>query len=263
MRKLAIIFLSSLLIYAFFRMMTFTTFFIILFSLLCMLLIAKLRATFLERIRYPLIAANLLFAIFGAIYPTLFTRPIPTFILESVSVTSLLFTYAFLNEKKGGFFRECVPFSLVYVASSMNLFFSRSLPLILPLSLSGILYFYIVMKKKQMICLCSLLAGACVFIWLFGFDLFGDLQPIFGISRSILFGASFLLFAMSFFDLVRDRYQNSLVYLTFLGMLTIALDCAISYGLYFRFGFSYKPYLATLLLILLAGIMMKEKKGVS
>ncbi|MCX7856786.1 MAG: hypothetical protein N2513_02205 [Deltaproteobacteria bacterium] len=228
-------------------------------ALLLGILVSKVHAGILEKVRYPVIALNLFVSLLAFGYPSFLKVQIADTVIEFIALSSFLMFLAFSNKKEGSILKECIPLVIVYLSSCVNLFFLGHLPLILPISIAGCLYLYVIMKTKQLICLSIMCVASILYMWVQDFKFF-DLHPILGGRvKFTLIGASFLLFTISFLQFVRDKKQNPLVMLVFVGMLGIVFDVILSIGFSFRFGLFKVPYLASLIVILLSGFMMKKE----
>jgi|GEM_PF-2828870 len=260
MKKVLLTVLSSLLIYGYFNELTFrSSLTILLFSFLCFLF-AKVRLRFVELARYPLIATNLIGSILNLMVPSFAKIKMMDTFFEFVSIFSIILFLAFLHRKERGFLKEVVPLFLVYSSSWVNLFVHGQLTLILPISVAGAAYLYVTMRTRLLLFLLASGLFSFLFLLFRGMRIHYAPSTPLGIQKFVLFGASFLLFFISFLHFVRDRKLNPAYTFVFLGMMVLAFDNILTFGFSFQHGLAHKPYLTSLVVVLLTGMLMKGER---
>lgn len=261
MKKTVILLLSSALIYSYFRKPTLASVLTVLSCVVFSLLLGKIKGKDLEKVKYLLIGGNLILCLSGLIYPPI-TRPfIMNFILQFFSISSLLFYLSFSQRKRAGIMKECLPLLIVYLGSSVNLYLIGQLPLLLPFSLAATFYLYVMVRPEQMVFSSIFTLLLAILTFLTDDKLFSGFSQLEGFHRFLLFASSFLLFAISFFKFLTERGENPNVLFAFLGMLAITLDILFSQGISFKYGLFRQPYIASLVVVLVSGMIIEKKWG--
>lgn len=259
MKKVLLIILSAFLLYGYLGQINLKSLLTILSGSLFTLFVSKLRLKYLYFAKYVVVALSLLMSLVLPFFPNLFEVPIVPHAVATISVCSILLFLGccFMDER--GILKSCLPLIVVYLSSAVNLFSVGKLPLIKPLCLAGIAYFYTLGSTKRLACLILFAVFLGIFLWMGDFNVFGERPSLSQSQKVFLFFASFCLFSLSFFLFVRTKDENPAILLFFFGMLSVVFDVILLTGLGFGCGlFKEKNILATILIISAGPIMKRE-----
>ena len=133
--------------------------------------------------------------------------------------------------------------SLLYGASSLNLFLTGHSELMLPLSISVLLFLFIINRIRIMAFIAAYTAACVVFLSLKGVPLFGSDVPLHDAERYVLLACAFALLLITFVAFLKRT--DLITVLAFFGLLYVSVDLLMSVGFSLRAVLLYQPVLAS------------------
>jgi len=257
-RRIVVLVISSLFFFCLFREMTMMK------TLICCLVMAgayaisRIDPRYLLASKYPLIGLCLALSPVLIIYPAL--RPYPAIagaamLLAFYSIALFLVT---TEEKGRKVYKEITGLSLLYGASSLNLFLTGHPELILPLSISVLLFLFIINRITIMAFIAVYTVMCVTFFSLKGVPLFGNNVLLYDSQRYMLLACAFALLLITFVAFLKRT--DLITVLAFFGLLYVSVDLLMSVGFRLRAILLYQPVLALLIVGPLVGMVMKGGK---
>jgi hypothetical protein len=155
-------------------------------------------------------------------------------------------------------YKEITGLSLLYGASSLNLFLTGHSELILPLSISVLLFLFIINRATHMAFIAAYTIMAGVFLTLKGVPMFGSDVPLNDSERYVLLACAFALLLITFVAFLKRT--DFITVLAFFGLLYVSVDLLMSVGFRLRAVLLYQPVLSLLIVGPLVGMVMKGGK---
>jgi len=162
------------------------------------------------------------------------------------------------EEKGRHIYKEVLGLSLLWAASSLNLFLTGHLEIILPLSVSVIFFLFIVNRLRVIPFIAAYAAAAVVFLVLKGGVVLGPAVSLHDTVRYVLLGSAFSLLLITFISYLKRSDVVSL--LSFFGLIYLSCDLLLSLGFRLKGVVLSQPVLALFIVGPLAGIAMKGGK---
>ncbi len=258
MRKTLVLFFSSLFFYALFGHMTVVRTLMLFGGVASAYAVSRIPSRFIRHAKYPLIGLSLALSPLLFLYPALktnrFLAPMVVF-LTFYSIALFLVT---LEEKERRIYKEVIGLSLLYAASSVNLFLTGRAELICPLSISVLLFLFIVNKSRMMPFIAGYAAVAVAFLCIRGVSVFSGGPSFDGVERYLLLGCSFALLLIAFVTFIK-RPDFAAIF-AFFGLLYVSIDLLMSVGFRVKSILVYQPVMALLVVGPLMGMALKGEK---
>ena len=258
MRRIVVLVISSLFLFCLLPDMTMVK------ALICCLVMAgayaisRIDPRYLLASKYPLTGLCLALSPVLIIYPAL--RPYPAIagaamLLAFYSIALFLVT---TEEKGRKASKEITGLSLLYGASSLNLFLTGHSELMLPLSISVLLFLFIINRVTIMAFIAVYTVMCVTFFSLKGVPLFGNNVLLYDSQRYMLLACAFALLLITFVAFLKRT--DLITVLAFFGLLYVSVDLLMSVGFRLRAILLYQPVLALLIIGPLVGMVMKGGK---
>ena len=258
MRRIVVLVISSLFLFCLLPDMTMVK------ALICCLVMAgayaisRIDPRYLLASKYPLTGLCLALSPVLIIYPAL--RPYPAIagaamLLAFYSIALFLVT---TEEKGRKASKEITGLSLLYGASSLNLFLTGHSELMLPLSISVLLFLFIINRVTIMAFIAVYTVMCVTFFSLKGVPLFGNNVLLYDSQRYMLLACAFALLLITFVAFLKRT--DLITVLAFFGLLYVSVDLLMSVGFRLRAILLYQPVLALLIVGPLVGMVMKGGK---
>jgi hypothetical protein len=258
MRKAGVLVLSCLFLYSLSGQMSMIKVLMLIGGLISACLISRVPSKFVRAAKYPLIGLSL------ALPPALFLYPSFRVYRAVAGLAVFLAFYGLalflvsLEEKGKQVYKEAAGLSLLYAASCINLFFTGHLELITPLSITVLLFLFIINKVRLMPFIAVYTVVAVGFSYFRGIGMFANGVAIDGVERYLLLGCGFALLLLTFVAYLQKPDFSTV--LAFFCLLYVSVDLLMSVGLSFKSGLLYQPSLALFIVGPVIGIMLKGEK---
>ena len=258
MRRIIVLVISSLFFLCLFGDIT------VMKTLMCCLAVAgtyaisRIDPRYLLASRYPLIGLCFALSPVLIIYPALRPRPAiagAAMLLAFYSIALFLVT---TEEKGRKAYKEITGLSLLYGASSLNLFLTGYPELILPLSVSVLLFLFIINRITIMAFIAAYTVMCIIFFSLKGVPLLSKHVLLQDPERYVLLACAFALLLITFVAFLKRT--DLITVLAFFGLLYVSVDLLMSVGFRLRAILLYQPVLALLIVGPLVGMVMKGGK---
>jgi hypothetical protein len=257
-RRIVVLVISSLFLFCLLQDMTMMK------ALICCLVMAgayaisRVDPRYLLASKYPLTGLCLALSPVLIIYPAL--RPYPAIagaamLLAFYSIALFLVT---TEEKGRKAYKEITGLSLLYGASSLNLFLTGHSELVLPLSIAVLLFLFIINRITIMAFIAVYTVMCVTFFSLKGVPLFGNNVLLYDNQRYVLLACAFALLLITFVAFLKRT--DLITVLAFFGLLYVSVDLLMSVGFRLRAILLYQPVLALLIIGPLVGMVMKGGK---
>ena len=258
MRRTVVFVISSLLLFCLFREMTMMNTLIFCLVMACAYAISLIGPRYLLASKYPLIGLCLALSPVLIIYPAL--RPYTAtagaaVLLAFYSIALFLVT---TEEKGRKAYKEITGLSLLYGASSLNLFLTGHSELILPLSISVLLFLFIINRITHMAFIAAYTIICVIFFSLKGAPVNGSDVPLHDAERYVLLACALALLVITFAAFLKRT--DFVTVLAFFGLLYVSVDLLMSVGFRLRAVLLYQPVLSLLIVGPLVGMVMKGGK---
>jgi hypothetical protein len=176
-----------------------------------------------------------------------------------VTFFSLSLYVATIDEKGKGLYKEILALSLLLISTAVNLVMTRSMELFLPLSITILLFLFILNRMKLIPLVGAYVVGMLIFLYIKKVSLFGPGLELSQIERYLVLSTAFLLLLATFIGFVRQ--PNSLWTIAFFGLLCASIDILVSVGFSLKGLLLYQPLAALLILAPLVGITLQGEGG--
>jgi len=159
------------------------------------------------------------------------------------------------EEKAKKPYKQMIALALLFISSSYNLIMTSRPEVILPLTITSILFLFILNRTKSLPVLGAYTLVILVILYARHCTGFGYSLRVSGVERYLLLGAAFLLLFISFVGFVKDSGPTRVV--AFFGSLYLSIDLLMSVGFSFRGILMHQPSMALLIVSPLLGLTMK------
>lgn len=258
MRKGLVIAASSLFFYGLLRDMTLLKTLMLCGAIGSSYAVSKIPVKYLVGAKYPMIGMSLVLPVVLIIYPWIrhhwAIAPVTLFI-AFYGIALFLVT---LDEKGKKMYKEVTGVCLLYAASFTSLFLTGLSALILPLSISALLFLFIANKMKMIPFVGGLAIIGTVVLLVSGVHMFAATQWLNAIERYVIMGAAFVLMLVSFVGFVKKPDFVNILY--FFGLIFVSVDLLMSLGFKFSGLLLAQPGLSLLLVGPIIGVAMKGEK---
>lgn len=258
MRKGLVVAASSLFFYGLLRDMTLLKTLMLCAAIASSYAISKVPVRYLLGAKYPVIGLSLILPLALIIYPwTRHYRAIVAacLVLSFYSIALFLVT---LDEKGKKMHKELIGVCLLYAASFASLFLTGLSALILPLSISVLLFLFIANKVKMMPFVGGLTAAGIVVLLIAGVHVFTGVPWLNAIERYVIMSAAFVLLLVTFVGFVKKPDFVSVF--SFFGLMFVSVDLLMSLGFRFSGLLLEQPGLSLFVVGPIMGVAMKGEK---
>ncbi len=258
MRRTIVLVISSLFLFCLFRDMTMMKTLLFCLVAACAYAISRIDPRYLRASKYPLIGLCLALSPVLIVYPAL--RPYAAtagaaVLLAFYGIALFLVT---TEEKGKEAYKEIIGLSLLYGASTLNLFLTGHPELVLPLSVSVLLFLFIINRIAHMAIIAAYAVMAVIFFSLKGVPLNGYDVLLHDAERYVLLACAFALLVITFASFFKRT--DFITVLAFFGLLYVSADLLMSVGFRLRAVLLYQPVLGLLIIGPLVGMVMKGGK---
>jgi hypothetical protein len=257
-RRIIVLVISPLFFFCLFRDMT------VVKTLLCCLVIAgayavsRIDPRYLLASKYPLIGLCLALSPVLVVYPAFRPHAAIAGAAMFLAFYSIALFLVTTDEKGREAYKEITGLSLLYGASSLNLFLTGHPELILPLSISVLLFLFIINRIRIMAFIGAYTVMCVIFLGVKGVPLLGSGVLLHDAERYVLLACAFALLLITFVGYLKRT--DLITVLAFFGFLYVSVDLLMSVGLHVRTVLLSQPVLALLIVGPLVGMVMKGGK---
>jgi hypothetical protein len=241
-RKVIILVISSLFFYMLFRDMTLLNTFILCLAIAAAYGISRVQTRYITGAKYPTIAISLALCPILIFYPASRSHFVVTTAAMFFAFYSTGLFLVALDEKGKKTSKEIIGLVILYGASSLNLFLVAHSELILPLSVSILIFLFILNRVQIMPYMAGATILAVVLLLLAGVRLFGPAVHLPIAERYSLLSSVFVLLLFVFVAYLKR--PDFVTVLAFFGFLYMSVDLLMSVGFSFRGVLLYQPVLA-------------------
>jgi hypothetical protein len=259
-KKVALLVISSLFFYSLFRDMTPLKTLMLCGAIAVVFMVSKAPSQYIVAAKYPLICLCFALTALLVLYPEVRTRQLIRFAAVFLSFFSLGLYVATIDEKAKGLVKDILALSLLLIATGVNLVLTRSPELLLPLSITTLLFLFILSRAKLVPLVAVYLVAVLIFLYSTKVSLFAPGLELSQIERYLVLSTAFLLLLVAFVGFVRQR--GSMWTIAFFGLLYASIDILASLGFSVKGLVLYQPLAALLILSPLVGIAL-QGEGVS
>jgi hypothetical protein len=220
--------------------------------------ISRIPVKYLAGAKYPVIGLSLALPVVLIIYPWIrhhWAITAATAVLAFFSIALFLVT---LDEKGKTMHKELTGLCLLYAASFTSLFLTGLFALILPLSVSVLLFLFIANKVKMMPFVGGLTVVGVVILLISGVHVFAGAPRLNAIERYVVMSAAFVLMLVSFIGFVKK--PDFVTVLGFFGLMFVSVDLLMTLGFRFSGLLLQQPGLSLFVVGPIMGVAMKGEK---
>ena len=258
MRKTVVLIIASLFFFCLFRETTATTFFTLSLVMASAYGLSRLNSRYVLASKYPLIGLCLALSPVLIIYPGLrasWGMAAAAVVLAFYSIALFLVTTEAKNRQ---IYKEAIGLSLLYCASALNLFLTGRFALMLPLSVSVLLFLFIINRVRIMPFVGGYTVACMVVLWATGAPVLGRDVPLYDVQRYALFACAFALLLIAFMAFMKRT--DFVAVLSFFGLLYVSVDLLMSIGFHLSGVLVHQPILGLVVVGPLMGMVMKGGK---
>jgi hypothetical protein len=258
-KRIALFLLSCLFFYSLFRDMNVVKTLLLCAAVAVAFIVSKAPSKYLIGAKYPLICLCFALSVALLLYPGLSTKPTIRFTGIFLTFFSLSLYVATISEKGKGLYKEVLALSLLFVSASLNLIMIRSVELFLPLSITILLFLFILQRTKLLPLAGAYVVAVLIFLYLKKITIYGADLELSSVGRYLVLACAFLLFLVTFIGFVRKAGPTWTI--AFFGLLYASIDILLSVGFSLKGLLLYQPIAALLILAPLVGVTLQEGKG--
>lgn len=254
LRRALVLAASSLFLYSLFRDMTFAKTLLVIAGLVGAFAVSRLPARAILGVKYPLICLSFALSVVLFFYPSVRGDPTQLAALF-VSFYSIALYLATEEGKAKQPYKEMIALTLLFISSSYSLIITSRPEVIIPLTITSMLFLFILNRVKSLPILGAYALVILVVLYVRHSTGFGYELRLSGIERYLLLGAAFLLLFISFVGFIKESGPISVV--AFFGGLYLSIDLLMSIGFSFKGILMHHPTMALLIVSPLLGLTMK------
>jgi hypothetical protein len=258
-KKVALLTLSSLFFYSLLRDMNLLKTLILCGAIVVAFVVSKAPSKYIVAAKYPLICLCFALSVLLVLYPELRTKQLIRAAGMFVTFFSLSLYVATIDEKGKGLYKEILALSLLLISTAVNLVMTRSMELFLPLSITILLFLFILNRMKLIPLVGAYVVGMLIFLYIKKVSLFAPGLELSQIERYLVLSTAFLLLLATFIGFVRQ--PGSLWTIAFFGLLCASIDILVSMGFSLKGCLLHQPLAALLILAPLVGITLQGEGG--
>lgn len=254
LRKALVLAASSLFLYGLFRDMTLAKTLLLIAGLAGAFLVSRIPVRMVIGIKYPLICLS--FALSAGLFLSPSVRGCPAQLAALfLSFYSIALYLATDEEKAKKPYKHMIALTLLFISSSYNLIITSRPEVILPLTITSILFLFILDRVQSLPILGAYAVAILVVLYMRHSTGFGWQPTPGGIERYLLLGAASLLLFISFLGFIKDSGPIRVV--AFFGSLYLSIDLLMSIGFSFKGILMHQPSAALLIVSPLLGLTIK------
>jgi hypothetical protein len=258
-KRIVLLMLSCLFFYSLFRDMNVVKTLLLCAAVAVAFIVSKAPSKYIFGAKYPLICLCFGLSAVLVLYPGLRTKPIIRFVGIFLTFFSLGLYVALMSEKGKGLYKEILALSLLFVSASLNLILIRSLEIFLPLSITILLFLFILQRTKLLPLAGAYMAVMLIFLYLQRVSIYGSGLDLSSVGRYLILVTAFLLLFVTFIGFVKKA--GPMWTIAFFGLLYASVDILMSLGFSLKGLLLYQPIAALLILAPLMGVMLGGEKG--
>ncbi len=255
MRKALVLVTSALFLYCLLRDMTLLKLVLLCAALAAAYGISSIPSKYLVAAKYPVIGLSLVLCPVLILYPWVRSHLMGAAAAVLFAFYSIALFLVTLEEKGKKHHMEVVGLCVLCIAAFANLFLTRHSELVLPLSVSVLLFLFIVNKVRIMPFVAGFALLAVSTLAISGVPILGPMPWPNTAERYVLLATAFALLLIGFVGFVkRPDFVNVLA---FFGVLYVSIDLLMSVGFRLRGILLQQPVLALLLVGPIVGMALK------
>lgn len=258
MRKVIVLAISALFFFMLFRDMTPLNTFILCLAVAAAYGISMIPAKYLTGAKYPTIILSLALSPALIIYPILRSHFVVTTAAMFFAFYSTGFFLVTLDDKGKKVSKEIVGLVILYGVSALNLFLVARVELVLPLSVSILVFLFILNRTQIMPYMAGAMALVVIAFLLAGVHLFGPAVPLATAERYSLLAVAFALLLFVFAAYLKR--PDFVTVLAFFGLLYVSVDLLMSVGFGFKGILLHQPVPALFIAGPVVGMAIKGGK---
>ena len=258
MKRIALFLLSCLFFYSLFRDMNVVKTLLLCAAVAVAFIVSKAPSKYVIGAKYPLICLCFALSVVLLLYPGLRTKPIVRFTGIFLTFFSLSLYVTTISEKGRGLYKEVLALSLLFISASLNLIMIRSVELFLPLSITILLFLFILQRTKLLPLAGAYVVAVLIFLYLKKITIYGADLELSNVGRYLVLACAFLLLLVTFIGFVRKAGPTWTI--AFFGLLYASVDILLSVGFSLKGLLLYQPFAALLILAPLVGVTLQEGK---
>ena len=259
MKRIALLLLSCLFFYSLFRDMNVVKTLLLCAAVAVAFIVSKAPSKYVIGAKYPLICLCFALSVALLLYSGLRTKPVIRFTGIFLTFFSLSLYVTTISEKGKGLYKEVLALSLLFISASLNLIMIRSVELFLPLSITILLFLFILQRTKLLPLAGAYVVAVLTFLYLKKVTIYGADLELDGVGRYLVLACAFLLLLVTFIGFVRKAGPTWTI--AFFGLLYASVDILLSVGFSLKGLLLYQPIAALLILSPLVGVTLQEGKG--
>jgi hypothetical protein len=257
-RRIVVLVISCLFFFCLFRDMTATKTLLCCLVMACAYTVSRIDPRYLLASKYPLIGLCLVLSPVLVVYPALRSSGAIAGAAMFLAFYGIGLFLVTTEEKGREVYKEITGLSLLYGASSLNLFLTGHPELLLPLSAAMLLFLFIINRITVMAFIAVYSAAVVIGLACKGVPLLGTNVPLQDNERFALLACAFCLLLITFAAFLKRT--DFITLLAFFGLLYVSVDLLMSVGFRLRAVLLYQPALALIILGPLMGMAMKGGK---
>lgn len=258
MRRVTVLVIAFLFFSCLFREITVTKTFMLCLVMASAYALSKVKPRYVLASKYPVIGLCLAFSPVLVIYPALRSLQAAAAVAMLLAFYSIALFVATTEEKGRKVYKEVVGLSLLYGASTLNLVLTGHAELMLPLSISMLLFLFIIDRMKIVPVVAAYAAACTIFLAATGVFVFGGDLFFSDAARYTLIACAFCLLLMTFVSFLKRT--DFVSFLAFFSLLYVSVDVLMSVGLKLNGILLHQPVLGLFVVGPLMGMVMKGGK---
>ena len=258
MRKIIVLILASIFFFCIFRETTPTTMLALCLVMASAYGLSRLQSRYVLASKYPIVGLCLALSPLLIIYPALRASwwiAAAAMFLAFYSIALFLVT---TEEKEREIYKEVTGLSLLYGASALNLFLTGHFELMLPFTVSMLLFLFIINHMKVALFVAGYIVACVAVLVATGSPVLHKAVPFFDAQRYALFACDLALLLIAFIAFVKRT--DMVAVLAFFGFIYVSVDLLMSVGFRLNGVLVHQPMLGLLVVGPLLGLMMKGGK---
>ncbi len=255
MKKVLLLMLSSLFFYSLLRDMNLLKTLILCGAITVAFIVSNAPSKYVVAAKYPLICLCFALSVLLVLYAELRSKQLIRLAGLFLTFFSVSLYVATIDEKGNELYKEILGLSLLLISVAVNLMTTRSVELFLPLSVTILLFLFILNRVKLMPLVGIYVVGMLIFLYVrkVGFSGFGP--ELTQIERYLVLGTAFILLLATFIGFLRQ--PDSMRTIAFFGLLYASIDILMSVGFSLKGLLLYQPLAALTILAPLAGVALR------
>lgn len=259
MKRILLLMLSCLFFYSLFRDMNVVKTLLLCAAVAVAFIVSKAPSKYIIGAKYPLICLCFALSVVLVLYPGLRIKPIIRFVSIFLTFFSLSLYVALINEKGKGLYKEVLALSLLFISASLNLILIGSVEIFLPLSITILLFLFILQRTKLLSLVGAYMVAMLFFLYLKRVTIYGSSLELASVERYLILATVFLLLLVAFIGFVRKAGPTWTI--AFFGLLYASVDILMSLGFSLKGLLLYQPIAGLLILAPLMGVTLQGEKG--